>query len=192
MQTKKILFIASILPIVFLYFFLPKQELKTQSFSKGGEFVLNGKDKVVKLSDFKGKVVPIYFGYTYCPDICPTELNALAEALNRLSEKELENIQPIFISVDPDRDKFPNLDSYGKYFHPKIISLTSDSKTIKDIAKRYGIIYKKVDLEDSAMGYVVDHTADTIVVGKDGNIKTIIPQKTPVEDIITKLKELLQ
>ena len=182
-----IIFPILLLSIAFGYVIPKTKELQEKS---RYEFELNSFDGKVELSDFRGKVVAIYFGYTYCPDICPTSLTILSQALSELSPNELKEVQPIFISVDPDRDGLKHLKEYSKYFHPKLIGLTSDSKTIKKIADNYGSKYEKVDLNSSTMGYSVAHTSYIYILDRDGKFNSVIQPSTP-DKLAKKIKKAI-
>jgi protein SCO1/2 len=119
---------------------------------------------------FKGKVLAVYFGYTYCPDVCPTSLSSLAQALKTFSKEKQDDFKGLFISVDPDRDTIENLDKYGKYFHRNFTGGTSDKENIDDITKRYGTFYQKVNLENSQMGYSVSHTSYIYLFDREGKL----------------------
>jgi len=156
----------------------------------GGEFELQSINGPVKLSDFKGKLVLVYFGYTYCPDICPTSLSLTAAALNQLEPEELEQVQALFISVDPARDTVERLDEYAHFFHPSIIGLTGSKAQIDEITKRYGAYYKIVD-NGSAKDYPVDHSSQTIVVDKNGKIAATIAHGTLPDKMNETLRKYL-
>ena len=117
--------------------------------AQGGEFTLQSLSGPVSLKDFRGKVTLIYFGYTMCPDICPTNLSMMSNALMQLNEQQLNKVQAIFISVDPQRDSVARLAEYTHYFHPSILGITGTDKVIKEVADRYGVAYQKV-VQDSA------------------------------------------
>ncbi len=125
-------------------------------------------DGKVTKEHFKGKALAVYFGYTYCPDVCPTSLSSLASALNSIGKEKTKDFVGLFISVDPDRDTLKNLKEYARYFHPNFIAGTSDKKNIDDITQRYESYYKKVPLENSAMGYSVAHTSYIYLFDKKG------------------------
>jgi len=158
---------------------------------RGGNFTLYGKNGAVSLSDFKGKVVAIYFGYTQCPDVCPTNLAFLGTAFKQLSKKELENVQGIFISVDPGRDTPEILADYTKYFHPKIIGISGTPEMIDPVVAAYGAYYEKVSFSNSAMMYGISHTSETYIVGKDGKLSAIMPHASPVADIVKAIRKAL-
>jgi len=162
---------------------------------RGGDFTLYGINGAVSLSDFRGKskekVVAIYFGYTQCPDVCPTNLSFLAAAFKKLSAKELEKVQGIFISVDPGRDSPEILADYTKYFHPKIIGISGTPDMVDPVVAAYGAYYEKVNYSNSAMMYGISHTSETYIVGKDGKLSAILAHATPVNEIVKALREAL-
>lgn len=155
---------------------------------RGGNFTLYGKDGAVTLADYKDKVVAIYFGYTQCPDVCPTNLALLGAGLKKLSKEELEKIQGIFVSVDPGRDTPEHLADYTKYFHPKIIGISGTPKMIDPIVAAYGAFYEKISYSNSAMMYGISHTSETYIVGKDGKLSAILPHAAPAEEIVKALR----
>ncbi|UHD18731.1 SCO family protein [Thiocapsa bogorovii] len=158
---------------------------------QGGDFVLDSVNGPVALADLRGKVVLIYFGYTWCPDICPTNLVLIAGALKALTPEELERVRVLFISVDPERDSATRLAEYSGYFHPEILGLTGTSEQIAEVAKLYGAAYRRTDLDDSAMGYVVDHSAYTHVVDTQGKLVLNLDHATPSTDIVAAIRNLL-
>jgi len=156
----------------------------------GGDFTLRKGDETVRLSDFKGKAVLMFFGYTSCPDVCPTSLAFISSSLKALSESELQKVQVIFISVDPDRDTPEKLNEYVHYFHPNIIGLTGNKNEIDGVVKQYGAAYKKVE-GDSAMGYLVDHSSSVFVVNPKGKFVDMLPHGLPVEEITKTIKKFI-
>ncbi len=158
---------------------------------QGGDFTLQSQDGPVALQDLRGKVVVIYFGYTWCPDVCPTSLSLLSAALNELTAEELSRFQALFISVDPERDDLQRLKEYGSYFHPSILGVTGDPETLKRVAAQYGAAYRVVK-QDSAAGYLVDHSADLYVVDKKGRLVDTIHHGTAPEKILATLRKWLQ
>lgn len=157
----------------------------------GGDFVLQSAQGPVSLADYRGKVVVLYFGYAFCPDVCPTSLGLLSLALGKLKPEELNKIQTFFISVDPERDTVEKLKIYANAFHPNIIGITGTLEEIADVAKRYGVMYRKAELANSAMGYSVDHSSRYYVIGADGEIKKFIEHGTNPDDIVATLRLVL-
>ncbi len=158
--------------------------------TEGGDFVVDSLDGPVLLKDLRGKVVVLYFGYTWCPDICPTSLSYTAAAFEQLSPQERDRVQGIFISVDPDRDTLERLKEYGLYFHPQIIGTTATADRIAAIAKRYGASYRKVE-QQSATDYVVDHSAESYLIATDGRLVERLSHGTPPALIVEALRRHL-
>lgn len=140
---------------------------------------------------FENRVYAIYFGYTFCPDVCPTSLSALSLALKDFDEKSLENFRGVFISVDPNRDKIKELDEYAKYFHKNFIGATSTKENLDEITKRFETYYKKVELEGSSMGYSVSHTSYIYIFDKEGNFVKRVEHFANPSSIKEALKPLL-
>ncbi|WP_456380877.1 SCO family protein [Thiolapillus sp.] len=144
----------------------------------GGDFNLHTSKGSFALKDYQGKVVLLYFGYTKCPDVCPTSLSYLAQAFNELDEKELEKVVGIFVSVDPKRDTPELLDEYVDYFHPNFIGVTGSEKELAEAAALYGAQYYEVELEGSAFGYAVNHSSATYLIAPSGELRFIFPHGT--------------
>jgi protein SCO1/2 len=157
----------------------------------GGNFVLDSANGPVDLADLRGDVVLIYFGYTWCPDICPTNLVLIANALKALTPEELERVHVLFVSVDPERDSPERLAEYSGYFHPEIIGLTGKPEQIAAVAELYGAAYRRTELPDSAMGYVVDHSAYSHLVDPGGRLVRNLDHATPSAEIVAAIRELL-
>ena len=153
----------------------------------GGDFTLTQADKATKLSDFSGKVVVMYFGYASCPDICPTTLAVISAGLKKLSAEELAQVQPLFISVDPERDNGERLQAYAQHFHPSFMGITGTTAEVEQVAKQYGAFFSKVT-SNSAMGYTVDHTSNTYMISKDGKFATILPHEMTPDAVVTRIR----
>jgi protein SCO1/2 len=170
---------------------LPERPLPRAALPEGGEFTLRSADGPVSLKDFRGKVVLVYFGYTYCPDICPTSLAATAEGLKQLTPEELARVAMILVSVDPKRDTPARLKEYAGFFHQAIIGVTGTPEEIAAIAKRYGVFYAEQKVETAGGGYVVDHSADTYVISADGKLAGKIAHATPPEQVVEIIRKFL-
>ena len=153
----------------------------------GGDFTLQSNHGDVSLHDFKGKLVLLYFGYTYCPDICPTSLALMGQAINKLTPAEKEQVQGLFVSVDPERDTLKHLEEYSQYFGANIIGITGKKEEIDNITKRYGVGYR-IQKKDKNGNYTVDHSAVTLLIGKDGKIKELLPHGMPADELVKKLR----
>lgn len=152
-----------------------------------GDFTLQGADGEVSLHDFEGRVVLIYFGYTFCPDVCPTSLALMAEAMRQLEGEA--NVKGLLISVDPERDTPEKLEAYTKFFHPEISGLTSSAPRILEVATRYNAFYKKVDRGEQ--DYLVDHTSRTYVIDQQGKLAGVLRHATPTDEIVERVRRLL-
>lgn len=156
----------------------------------GGDFILQGIDGDVSLHDFKGKVVLVFFGYTYCPDVCPTSLARISEAFKQLSEEELAQTNAIFISVDPKRDTPEKLKAYTEYFHPNIIGLRGKKEEIDRVSRNYGASYK-ITRKDSESAYLIDHTALIFVLDTEGKIREFLPHAVSVNGVTSVIRKYI-
>ena len=174
------------------------------SCAKNAEFKFNGSDisnanlnssfellshtgEIKKITDFKGSVVAIFFGFTHCPDICPTsmqELKFIKESLGKQSDK----LQVIFITLDPERDNQILLNSYVPSFDKSFIGLTGSQEDINRVASQYKIFHMKVGEGDS---YTIDHSSGIYIIDKDGKIRVRHPYGSKVESIIEDIQHLI-
>ncbi len=134
----------------------------------GGEFTLtNHLNETVTDKDFIGKYMLVYFGYTFCPDVCPMDLQIMADAVNYLSAEDANKINMVFVTVDPERDTTQVMAEYVTFFHKDLIGLTGTLEQIDTIKKAYRIYAAKAD---DSPDYLVDHTAYTYLMDKDGSL----------------------
>ena len=170
---------------------MPERPLPKAAMAAGGDFTLESASGPVSLKDYRGKLVLVYFGYTFCPDICPTSLASTAEGLKQLKPEEAARVAMIFISVDPERDTPPRLKEYAEFFHPSLVGVTGTPENLAEIAKRYGVFYAMQKVETAGGGYVVDHSADTYVVGPDGQLVGKIAHATPPDRVVAEIRKHL-
>ena len=135
---------------------------------------------------FRGDYMLVVFGFTHCADVCPAELQVMTAALDALGP-EAERIQPLFITIDPERDTPARLAEYMGYFHPRLIGLTGTPEEIASVAKAYRVWYEKVDEEGSA-DYMMDHTSITYLMGPDGKFIQHFSFGTSAEDLAEALR----
>lgn len=157
----------------------------------GGDFELNSAAGKVKLQDFRGQLVLMYFGFTSCPDVCPTALSSIAASMRQLTPALEAQIQPLFVSVDPDRDSLDNLAKYSAYFHPRMLGLTGTLDTLDPLVKKYGAYYSYITLDNSALDYTVDHTSRVYLVGREGELISTLAHGTSVADMTALIKQHL-
>ncbi len=177
-KQQKIIIIASLLVAVLLVGFTTYQMRTSQgpivrtsgAALIGGNFeLLNHDGKTITNKDFHGKYMLIYFGYTFCPDVCPTELQVMTGALELLGDKA-KNIQPVFVSVDPERDTPAVMKDYVSNFYPGMIGLTGSAEQISKVAKLYRVYYSKAAEKDApADEYAMDHSSIVYLMGPDGS-----------------------
>jgi protein SCO1 len=167
------------------------QEIKLRSFSNiGGDFALtNHLGGKTTLYQYRGKVVILYFGYTFCPDECPNTMFVMKDVLEQL-EDSADQIQILFITVDPERDTTKRLKEYMAIFDERFIGLRGDEKTTVLVARRYVTRYRK-RLLDSSGTYIVDHSSYAFLIDQSGTIRYIFPFKTPPHMVVKAIKLLL-
>ncbi len=156
----------------------------------GGPFDLidqNGRRRTD--ADFRGKLLVLYFGYTYCPDACPTDLMAISSAIDLLGPAG-NDVQPIFITVDPQRDTVQHLGAYVSSFHPRLIGLTGPEHDIRRLALAYKVYYAKVAGEHGEP-YAIDHTGFIYLVGRDGKYLGFFPPGTPSNRLVETIRQHL-
>ncbi len=154
-------------------------------------FTLNGPGgQPVSLVDFRDKIVVLYFGYTFCPDVCPATMNELKVAVNELG-KQSEDVQVIMISLDPERDTPEKLAEYMAFFHPSFIGLTGSEEQIIAASAPLGIFYERHE-GTAASGYLIDHTATAMVLDRHGRLRLVFPFNTSGEEVAADLRHLLR
>jgi protein SCO1 len=156
----------------------------------GGPFVLTDQNgKIRTEADFYGKLALVYFGFTYCPDVCPTDLAQMALAVEQLGQAG-EMVQPVLITVDPERDTPEHLREYLSAFHPRFVGLTGDATAIRAAARAYRVYYQKVAW-DGGSNYTVDHSAFMYLIGRDGGYLGFFPPGTPAERLTETIRTQL-
>ena len=157
----------------------------------GGPFrLIDHTGKRVTEADFKGRYMLLFFGYTHCPDVCPAELQTMGRAMDRLAAKG-DNIVPVFISVDPERDSPAILKAYVAAFHPSMVGLTGSAAEIKAAAKAYKVYYRKQPgAKPGDTKILMDHTSFIYLVGPDGKVVALIRGGTRPEVLAKELARL--
>lgn len=157
----------------------------------GGPFTLTDQTgKTVTEADYKGKYMLIYFGFTFCPDVCPTELQVMAGAAAKLGAKAAD-VQPIFITVDPERDTVKELAVYVKQFDPRLIGLTGTPEQIAKVAKEYRVFYQKVEDKETPGDYTMDHSSIAYLMGPDGSFLTFFPPGVSPDEMAAKIASFM-
>lgn len=165
-------------------------ELMSGKAQVGGPFTLTDQHRKRRsLSDFRGKLVLLYFGYTYCPDVCPTDLLALAR-LMQLMGADADQLQPVFVTLDPARDTAAVLREYAAAFDARLVALRGTEAETRRVATLYKTYYEKVPASGSA-DYVIDHTAFIYLIDRDGRYVAFFPPGTAPERMMTMVREVL-
>ncbi|HEY7657182.1 MAG TPA: SCO family protein [Burkholderiales bacterium] len=157
----------------------------------GGPFSLTDhKGRRRALEEFRGKVVVLYFGYTFCPDICPTDLVAISKTVEALGPAG-ERVQPLFVTLDPERDTVGHLAQYVPHFHPRLIGLSGTLAEVERVAGLYKVYFKKVPAREGPH-YFLEHSAYIYLLDEEGRYYGTFPPATSPERLTSVVRELLQ
>lgn len=140
-------------------------------------------------ADFRGKLMLVYFGYTFCPDICPTDLQQIGLALKGLGS-DAKRVAPLFITLDPERDTQELLSHYVPAFHPQLVGLTGNLNSIQQVASAYKVFHQKVSISGWSR-YTIDHSSFIYLMDETGQYQGFLPPGTSADRIVTTVKTLL-
>jgi cytochrome oxidase Cu insertion factor (SCO1/SenC/PrrC family) len=162
-----------------------------QGLALGGPFSLTDQNgRAVTEADFAGRYLLVYFGFTYCPDVCPTELGIIASAMDELGE-DAERIIPVFVTIDPERDSVEAMADYVSRFHPRMVGLTGTPAQIAAAARAYRVFYAKVNRPEMTE-YLMDHSSFIYLVGPDGRVRSLFRPQTAPEAIAQAVRGQLR
>ena len=156
----------------------------------GGDFSLTHGEDRFHLATLRGQVVLVYFGYSTCPDLCPSSLAVIAQALRRLEGAADGTVAGLFVSVDPQRDTPQRLAEYAGFFHPAIRGVSGEAEEVAQAAALYGVAWRRVE-SDSALGYLVDHSSNTYLIDAQGSLHTVFPHGATTEELVAAVEALL-
>jgi len=145
----------------------------------------------VTLESLKGKLVVLFFGYTHCPDVCPTTLSDMAQALKSMRAEDASQVQVLFVSVDPARDTPEILRAYVPYFHPGFLGLYGTPEQVAEAAQEFRVVYRK-HVQAGVSDYLIDHSAGSYVLDKQGQSRLYLPYAMSAADIAHDLSVLLK
>lgn len=158
----------------------------------GGAFNLVGGDgQRVSDSQFAGRYRIVYFGYTFCPDVCPVDLALVGAGLRRFETEDpaaAARVTPIFITVDPARDTPQVVRAYAARFHPRIIGLSGSEAEIAEVARRYAVFFQRQPPAQRGSGYLVDHSRQIVLYGPEGQPIAILPHDQGVDAFVAELR----
>lgn len=159
--------------------------------SIGGEFELTDHTGArVTDENFRGSYALVYFGYTFCPDVCPTELGEIAIAIDELGEAGAA-VTPVMISIDPARDTPEVLSEYVPLFHERLVGLTGTDAEIKDVAEKYRVFYRRFD-DPNYTYYLLDHTSFVYLLDPHGQVASMFRYGTPPEEMADAIRQHMQ
>lgn len=162
-----------------------------QGMALGGPFSLTDQTgRAVTEADFTGRYLLVYFGFTYCPDVCPTELGIIASAMDELGE-EAARVTPVFITIDPERDSVEAMADYVSRFHPRMMGLTGTPAQVAAAARAYRVYYAKVNRPEMTE-YLMDHSSFIYLVGPDGRVRSLFRPQTAPEAIAQAVRGQLR
>lgn len=157
----------------------------------GGPFTLtNQNGQTVTEKTFRGKYMLVTFGYTYCPDICPAELNVISAAMEKIGNKAGE-IVPIFITIDPKRDTVEQIETYMSSFHPQMVGLTGNEEQIKQAASAYRVYYQKADGGPGDDSYLMDHSTFMYLMDPKGDYVSHFGYGISAEDLAARISNAM-
>jgi protein SCO1/2 len=161
-------------------------ELMSGKAAIGGPFALADPDgRLRPLAEFRGKLVLVYFGYAYCPDVCPTDLARIGSMLRSLGDAA-KHVQPLFVTLDPERDTPQVLREYAAAFHPRFVALRGSEEETRRVATSYKVFYEKVP---QPRGYLIDHMALTFLLDREGKYIAFFPPGTPADRMAVMVRE---
>jgi protein SCO1/2 len=148
-------------------------------------------DGQVSLQDFEGQYVFVYFGYTFCPDVCPVTMLTLKKVREQLTDAQADRVQVIMVSVDPERDTPEALDTYVGYFDDSFVGITGAKDEIDALAEPFGVYYDKGE-GSAATGYLINHTSRVYLIDPNGNALVAYPHDVTAEQILADLQYLFR
>ena len=148
----------------------------------------DGKGQTHTMADFRGKFSLVFFGFTNCPDVCPTTMSEVAQVMDDLGA-EADRVQPLFISIDPERDRRQGLTEYVAAFHPAILGLSGDDAATKDAANSFKIYFGREEDPSAPDGYTMSHSPGLFLIGPDGEWLRQFAYETPAAEILAAIEE---
>ena len=159
----------------------------------GGPFTLTDHTGAeVTDTDFHGQYLMVYFGFTYCPDVCPTELSKMMQAVTLLPDDLAAQVTPVLVTIDPERDTPDALAQYVALFGPTLVGLTGTTDQINQIADDYNVYHARVEDEDDPDFYLMDHSVYTYLVGPDGRVRNVLTNRQTSEQFADAIRQAVE
>ncbi|SEL62600.1 SCO family protein [Halomonas daqiaonensis] len=166
--------LGAILVVIAVGLGLYQQQLGDQANAepRGGPIELPSTEGEFSLSQLDDdQLAVVFFGYTWCPDVCPMSLAVMRQVMGRLDPEQRRRVVPLMVSVDPERDTLARLEEYMGFFGEAFIGATGSQEALEELTERYGVVWRRVETPDSAMAYTIDHSASLFLVDRDGEIR---------------------
>ncbi len=157
----------------------------------GGDFTLASAEGPVSLSDYQGRAVMLFFGYTSCPDVCPMDLAKIGAVISQLPAKEAQQVAGLFVSVDTERDSPQRTAEYAAFFHPQITGVSGSAEAVDAVARLYYVVHQRVEDAGSALGYTIDHSATTYLIGPGGKVRQLLKHDASVDEMTEAVRTVL-
>lgn len=175
---------------------LPSKRLGGEDGKLGGDFTLQGYHGEVSLSDYQGKIVIMYFGFTSCKEVCSLSMGVIRNTLLGMQREELDNIQVILVSFDPERDTLKDLEEYSKQYHSKIIGVTGTKKQLDNVVDDYGAYYKLANVELSAiekfdLDYAFRHSSRYYIINQQGELIDAMRHSSTPNELLARIRTLI-
>ncbi|MBL42486.1 MAG: SCO family protein [Rhodospirillaceae bacterium] len=187
-----VLIIISILSIILINESFQNSTYHKKSLIKSNFNLIDQNSKIVTNEDFYGKFTLIFFGFTFCPDVCPNTLNKISIAYDLLQEDIKKSLKVIFITVDPERDNFRIMNKYVSAFNKEFIGLTGSEKRIKQAADSMGVYFKKNVINDTTNEYLIDHSSIKFLMDKKGSYLAHFSRDLSAEELSKRISEKIK
>ncbi|MEO0442317.1 MAG: SCO family protein [Pseudomonadota bacterium] len=190
------IFVATLISFLLFSDEMPPRNLGGEDGKIGGEFTLQGYHGDVSLSDYRGKVVMMYFGFTSCREVCSISMSVIRNTLNNLTPQEIDDVQVILVSFDPERDTLKELAEYSKQYHSKIVGVTGSQKAIDTIIQDYGAYYKldgiELDeIEKIDLDYAFRHSSRYYIINQQGEVIDAMRHSSTPNEILARIRTLI-
>lgn len=191
-----IIFVGALLTLLLTSSDLPSSAIGGSDGKLGGDFTLQSLHGDVSLSDFRGKVVMVYFGFTQCQEVCPLSMAVIQNTLLKMAPQELDQVQVILISFDPERDTLEALDEYGKQYHANIIGVTGSEQQIEDVINDYGAFYRLDGIELTAiettdLDYAFRHSSRYYIIDQQGELVDAMRHSSTANELLARIRTLI-
>jgi len=197
---KKIVlaWVVCVLGLLGLFAWLGSERLKTTPATENGMTLVNGRfslqnaeGKTVTNADFPDTYLLVFFGFTHCPDVCPTTLALMQNAVKRL-DRDAKRLQPVFITVDPERDTPKIVGKYASNFGDRVVGLSGTPEQIKATADNFRVYYSKIMNDNPAMGYMMDHSAFIYLIDPNGRYVAHFSADSPEPTLVDGIRQALR